>query len=100
MTGRPALTNREIALLLHLMQRVGLSGRMSLPPARRVHVVALWRRHLIEVWYRCVPDEGNSNGPYFNLTVDGYQLAASLQASRDDRRQQNQRTHTRRRIAA
>lgn len=86
MLQRSPLSNREIAVLLHMLAHAGLSGRMSLPPQRRVHVTRLWRRYLVEVWYRCAPDEGCSHGPYFNLTADGYQLACALQSAREQRR--------------
>jgi len=82
---RERLSNREITLLLHVMQRVGLSGRITLPPARRNRVASLWRKNLIEIWYRRAPGEGCMHGPYFNLTVEGHRLAAALLAARDER---------------
>ncbi|MBR0687309.1 hypothetical protein JQ594_15365 [Bradyrhizobium manausense] len=84
--ARERLANREIALLLHILDRAGLSGRVTLPPMRRNGLVVLWRRHLVEIWYRCAPDEGCAHGPYFNLTVDGHQLAVSIRAAREARR--------------
>lgn len=95
------LDNRDIALLLYIMQRVGLCGRLHLPPKRRTRVVPLWRRHLLEVWYRCAPDEGCMHGPYINLTVEGHRLAAALLAARDERRRaRTSRHHPRPRLAA
>lgn len=95
---RPRLSNREIALLLYIVHRAGLCGRMTLAPARRAHVVGLWRRYLIEVWFRCAPGEGCCHGPYFNLTADGYRLADSLLAAREERKQKSR--HSSPRIAA
>jgi hypothetical protein len=82
---RERMDNRDVGLLMHIMQRSGLCGRMTLPPQRRSRVVPLWRRGLIEVWYRCAPDEGCMHGPYFNLTVDGHRVAAAILAKREDR---------------
>ena len=85
MSDHSRLSNRDIALLLYIMQRAGLCGRLHLPPKRRERVVPLWRRHLIEVWYRCAPDEGCMHGPYINLTVEGHRLAAAFIAAREER---------------
>ena len=81
---RQRMDNRDVGLLMHIIQRSGLCGRMTLPPQRRTRVAPLWRRGLIEVWYRCAPDEGCTHGPYFNLTVDGHRVAAAILAKRDE----------------
>ena len=79
------LSNRDIAMLLHIMQRTGLTGRIALALKLRPHVIPLWRRQLIEVWYRCAPDEGCMHGPYFSLTIEGHRLACVLLAARESR---------------
>jgi hypothetical protein len=100
MAARAQLSNREISLLLYVMARVGLCGRMALTPARRAHVAGLWRRHLIEIWYRCAPGEGCTHGPYFNLTIDGHRLASALRAARDARRAKLDRPRVSPQVAA
>jgi hypothetical protein len=42
--------------------------------------VLLWRRRLVEIWYRQSLDHGSLKGPYFSLTVDGMRLAAAFMA--------------------
>jgi hypothetical protein len=86
-SSREKLSNADIELLLYMMQRAGLSGRMTLPPQRRARVVPLWRRQLIEVWYRCAPNEGCMHGPYFKLTVEGHRLGCAFLAAREVRHQ-------------
>jgi hypothetical protein len=83
------LSPREVWLLLFIAERCGLCGRMGLKPRHRANVVGLWRRHLVEIWYRCAPDEGATHGPYFSLTVDGHHLAMSILAGREAYRQAN-----------
>lgn len=83
MTARSKLSAREIWLLLFIYERCGLCGRTTLKPHLRPWVVGLWRRHLVEIWFRCVPDEGISHGPFFNLTVDGHHLASTTALARE-----------------
>lgn len=83
---RQRLSNREIAVLLYIARQAGLSGRMKLPEWRRAFIVSLWRQHLVEVWFRCVPGEGSTHGPYYQLTIEGHRLAWAIIASRDARR--------------
>ena len=93
--ARARLSPREIWLLLHMLERCGLSGRMTLPPKRRDGIAPLWRRHLVEIWFRCAPDEGVAHGPYFNLTADGFQIACALRAGRDEYRKTHPKQFTR-----
>jgi hypothetical protein len=86
MSGRrPKLDNRQIWLLLLIEKQCGLTGRTRLSQKQRELVVSLWRRELVEIWWRKVPDD-RPIGPYFSLTASGYQLACSILASRDERR--------------
>lgn len=72
-------------MLLHLAQRCGLTGRMTLSARHRARVVPLWRRELVEIWWKQVPGE-SQRGPYFSLSVDGHRLAYAILAARDERR--------------
>lgn len=83
---RSKLTNLEIWLLLYIHERCGLTGRMMLKSKHREPVVPLWRRDLIEIWWRNAAGESRPRGPYFSLTADGYHLACSILAARDERR--------------
>jgi hypothetical protein len=93
--SRRRLSSREIWVLLHLLDRCGVTGRTTLPPKRRDGVPPLWRQHLVEIWYRCAPDEGVAHGPYFNLTTDGFQIACALRAGRDEYRKSHPEQFTR-----
>lgn len=81
----PALSNPQIRLLLLIEQRCHLTGRMTLKERDREIAVPLWRRELIEIWWRQVADN-RPRGPYFSLTAAGYQLACALLSARDERR--------------
>lgn len=83
---REKLSSREIWLLIYIAQRTGLTGRIILGRKHRERVVPLWRRHLVEIWWRQVADDESNRGPYFSLTVEGHQLASAILAARDERR--------------
>ena len=82
----PKLSAREIWMLLYMAERSGLTGRMTLSRKHRERIVPLWRRHLVEIWWRQIADDESNRGPYFSLSVDGHRLAFSILASRDERR--------------
>ena len=86
MSKRPKLNSREIWMLLYLAERCGLSGRIPLRRRQRERVVTLWRRELVEIWWRQVAGDESSRGPYFSLTIEGHQLAYAILAARDERR--------------
>ncbi len=81
----PPLTSPQIRLLLLIEQRCHVTGRMLLKEWQRAIAVPLWRRELIEIWWRQMAGAAN-RGPYFSLTAAGYQLACALLSARDDRR--------------
>lgn len=80
----PRLTRGEISVLRSLVRRSGIGRPVSLNRIERRHAVPLWRRSLIEVWSRYVPEFG-SQGPYFSLTVAGHRLASLFAAPRQRR---------------
>lgn len=96
MGARTRLSAQEITVLLYMLERCALTGRITIPPKRRAGVNTLWRRYLVDIWYRCVPDEGVAHGPYFNLTADGYQIACAIRAGRDRYRKTHPEKFTRR----
>ena len=87
---RPKLTQAQIRTLLLLWHRCRLTGRMTFNEQLRAIAVPLWRRELVEIWWRQVSGEGQ-RGPYFSLTAAGYQLACALIAARDERRRLRER---------
>jgi len=78
------LTGREIGLLRWLVVRCGLGGVVSLRRWQRAIAVYLWRRELVQVWYRQSPD-GELQGPFFGLSVAGRNLALLFTAPRAQR---------------
>ena len=82
---RPKLSNREIWLLLFIFERTGLSGRVTLKRRQREWAVPLWRRELVEIWWRQSAGE-SPRGPYFSLSIEGHRLASAILAARDERR--------------
>lgn len=79
---RPA----EIAMLMFVASRCGLTGRMQLSRTNSARVVSLWRRGLVEKWLRCVPDEGVKRAAGYGLSIEGHKLASAFIAARDERR--------------
>jgi len=72
----PRLTGHEINILRSIIRRSG--GRpVTLSRFHRRLVAPLWRRGLIEAWYRQAPENTPSlQGPLFTLSIAGARLAA------------------------
>ena len=88
MSEHQRLTSSQIVLLRSLVRRGGATRAITLDYRwQRKPALPLWRRGLLEVWYRQTPSEVPSlQGPYYALTVIGAQLASSFVtpgASRD-----------------
>jgi hypothetical protein len=75
------LTGGQIALLRNLAVRCGLGGLVSVNRWQRSIALALWRRGLIEIWYRQAVED-TLQGPYFGLSVAGRRLALVFTAPR------------------
>lgn len=72
------LTSREIVILRSLIKRGGQYRPIGLLRWQRKFVVPLWRRGLIEVWYRQSLDSGPLHGPFYALTTFGAYLASTF----------------------
>jgi hypothetical protein len=73
------LKSREIVLLRSLASRGASLRAVSIDRYQRSHALPLWRRGLIEIWYRQSPDAQPSlQGPYYGLTVSGAKLASNF----------------------
>lgn len=77
MTARERLTNSQIILMRFLVMRGAQLRAITLAKWQRVVALPLWRRGLIEMWWRTVPDAA-MQGPYFGLTISGARLAHSF----------------------
>lgn len=79
MTVRPRLDNFQIAILRSLGVRGGNGRAITLKDGQRTSALPLWRRGIVEIWYRQSPDEQPSlQGPYFALSMTGAMLAAKF----------------------
>lgn len=74
MTLRERLSNLQIIILRSLLKRGANVHPVSLSQWMRRTTVHLWRRGLIEIWYRQSVDRG-SRGPFYTLTIAGTRLA-------------------------
>ena len=71
------LNNSQIVLLRSLIKRGASTRAITIEKWQRVPAVPLWRRGIIEIWYRQAPDTHPSlQGPYYGLTISGAQLAS------------------------
>jgi hypothetical protein len=71
------LSPREIVIIRSLARRGASVGVVSLANWQRRYVVPLWRRELVEIWYRQAPETQPSfQGPYYRLTISGERLAS------------------------
>ena len=71
------LSERQIATLKHLALTCSAGGQVTLTRDQREAMVPLWRRQIVEMWYRHVPGE-SPRGPYFRLTDTGRHLAYAI----------------------
>jgi hypothetical protein len=79
MTARSRLDNFQIAILRSLAIRGGNGRAITLKTGQRTSALPLWRRGIVEIWYRQSPDEQPSlQGPYYALTIIGARLAAAF----------------------
>jgi hypothetical protein len=87
---RDRLTSPQASLLKDLTLRAGLTGRVTLKKWQRELVLPLWRRELVEIWFRHTPDhEPFRRGPFYALTTSGYAIGAAIwsQSRQSNRRQ-------------
>ena len=87
MKKRDRLSERQIATLKHLGMVCSGGGQVTLTRNQREAMVPLWRRELVEIWYRHIAPE-QSRGPYFRPTMSGWHLIGALvNARRDEKRE-------------
>lgn len=71
------LTNSQIVIMRSLALRSGGRAITLDHGWQRKPALPLWRRGLVEIWYRQTPSEQPSlQGPYYALTTTGAQLAS------------------------
>lgn len=75
------LSNRQIATLKHLAICCANGGQVTLTRDQREAMQPLWRRGLVEMWFRCIPDEGSQRLPFFRPTGHGWRLIQSILAA-------------------
>lgn len=75
--SKPRLSNRQIATLKHLAICCSTGVPVGLTRDQREAMVPLWRRDLIEIWYRHVPGEPQ-RGPFFKPTSFGWHLIEAI----------------------
>jgi len=76
------LSNRQIATLKHLAICCANGGLVTLTRDQREAMTPLWRKNIVEIWYRHFPGE-RPRGPFFRLTERGTVLTnAILSASK------------------
>lgn len=69
----------QIRVLRHLALHCGMGGNVTLPKGLRRATPGLWRRGLVEIWYRQIPDQSPSlRGPFYGLSLDGRRLAGLI----------------------
>lgn len=76
MSGRERLDSRQISALRSLFSRGGALRPITLSAWHRLCALSLWRREIVELWYRQAPE--GLQGPYYTLTISGAQLAAKF----------------------
>ena len=69
----------QVRVLKHLALYCGMGGNVVLPKPLRRAAPGLWRRGLVEVWYRQIPGQSPSlRGPFYGLSLDGRRMASLI----------------------
>lgn len=76
-TLRERLTRAQIIVMRSLMMRGGHVAPIALPRWQREPAIPLWRRRLIDIWWRQLPGESGC-GPFFQLTIVGARVASTF----------------------
>lgn len=79
------LSNRQITVLKQLAVCCSGGSPAGLTKPQREAILPLWRRGLIELWYRCLPDEGKAGSPFFRPSDRGWALINAILAARKAR---------------
>lgn len=74
----PRLTYREVALLKAVAMRGGGHRPILIERSRRRAAPSLWRRNLLEVWYRQSLVARGLQGPFYALTLNGCRVVSTL----------------------
>lgn len=72
------LSQRQIATLKHLAITCEKGGLTTLTRDEREAMQPLWRRGVVEMWFRCVPDEGRTGTAFFKPSRSGWALIRAI----------------------
>ncbi len=74
---RERLTDNQIIVMRSLIRRGGSVRPVTIDRWQHKLVLPLWRRELIEVWYRQSLDS-RPTGSFYSLTIAGARMAESF----------------------
>lgn len=77
------LSSGEVAMLKHVVRRGGWHRPILVERTKRRPVPSLWRRNLIEVWYRQSVLTRDLQGPFYALTINGCRIVSTFDISID-----------------
>lgn len=73
------LSRSQIIILRSLAKRGADTRAISIQKWQREPAIPLWRRGIVEIWYRQSPNAGPSLlGPFYGLTIAGAKLASNF----------------------
>lgn len=75
------LSNRQIATLKHLAICCADGGQVTLTRDQREAMTPLWRKNIVEIWWRKSPTERAMQGPFFRPTERGFALINAILAA-------------------
>jgi hypothetical protein len=78
------LSQRQITTLKHLAITCANGGMTTLMRDEREAMQPLWRRGLVEMWFRCVPDEGSQRTAFFRPSDHGWMLIRAVLGHRSE----------------
>lgn len=78
MNNGERLSRRQIETLKHLAITCEQGGLTTLTRDEREAMQPLWRRGIVEMFYRCTPDEGCKGMAFFRPSPSGWALIRAI----------------------
>ena len=76
--SKDRLSSRQINTLKHLAITCADGGMVTLTRDQREAMQPLWRKGVVEMWFRCVPEEDNKGSPFFRPSRTGWYLIRAV----------------------
>lgn len=84
MQAHRRLSSGEVTFLRHVVRRGGWHRPILVERTKRRPAPGLWRRNLLEVWYRQSVLTRDLQGPFYALTINGCRVVSTFDVIPDN----------------